>query len=330
MEIDFLFIKLLDAIGHPQLLANESLRLNNFLLIKDLFDKERIIIKYLDTIVKTWQYIDNNENVVIVYNKKSTKLRALIDSVFKPLISPHKTVEKWLENYTSEYFLHFIQGITLFQDYPESQAIEKPAYHRISSCGPKNADDTYNLKNINCKNLIDAKELFRRRRNSWNCYLERKIYDEMYKKILNKYEQNFGHRFQMKHIEVNNFESFFPLMYFNFIQISMQWSPDLIPISVELKYKIRETGNFRIVIEKYSKTFVGESYLNQVNCSRFIEENDRIATQHMIQSVFKQNIQWTSKISSGGGIDISRKKETNNLQSLIKCARNKRQYNLIL
>lgn len=325
MDIEFAFTNMQSALTQnlPQDLANESIKMWNIVKEKSPYTKERIIIKYINIISKSWKYIHDNGDAII--NHRS-KLKSIIDLVLKPLIAPFRTIEKWLENYTSTYFLQFIQGITLFhEDGIDEPSI--PAYHRASSCGPKRADDDYNLANINCKEYIDIADLFRKKRNSWNCYLERKIYDEMYINILNIFEQNFGHRLQLRHIEMNNFESCFPLLYFNFISINVLWN-ELIPIGLEIKYKVRDTpdGNFKTIIEKYQKKFNEESYLSAVSCLKSTQENNqennRIITEHLTQSVFKHNVNWTILYQNQDGGTIKNKIK-NNLETMKVSARNK-------
>jgi hypothetical protein len=316
MDIKLAFTSMLSAITlkSSQNLADGSIKMWNIVKEKSYYDRERIIIKYIDVITKAWKYIDENGNDII---KVRSKLKSIIDLVLKPLIKPFRTIEKWLENYTSDYFLKFIQGITLFHDH---DLLDTPAYHRSESCGPKNADDEYNLANINCIDFTDIQDLFRKRRNSWNCYLERRIYDDMYRTILNIFEQNFGHRLQLRHIEVNNLESCFPLMYFNFIQVKVLWAPDLIPIGLEFTYTLRDNpeGPFKIVIENYHKKFNEESYLSTVSCEKITEDNGNITSHRVTQSVFKQKIQWA--FQSGGGSNNLLK---NNLQDMMKSAREK-------
>jgi hypothetical protein len=325
MDIEFAFTNMQSAVTQnlSQDLANESIKMWNIVKEKSPYTKERIIIKYINIISKSWKYIHDNGDATINHRGK---LKSIIDLVLKPLIAPFRTIEKWLENYTSVYFLQFIQGITLFHDEPNDEP-NIPAYHRSASCGPKRADDDYNLANINCKEFNDLNDLFRKKRNSWNCYLERKIYDEMYITILNIFEQNFGHRLQLRHIEMNNFESCFPLLYFNFISINVLWT-ELIPIGLEIKYKVRDTpnGNFKTIIEKYQKKFNEESYLSTVSCLKSTQENNqennRIITEHLTQSVFKHNVNWTILYQNQDG-GTNKNKIKNNLQTMKVSARNK-------
>jgi len=268
MDIELAFTSMLNAITlkSSQNLADGSIKMWNIVKEKSDYDKERIIIKYIDVITKAWKYIDENGN---------DKLKSIIKSVFKPLIQPFRTIEKWLENYTSDYFLKFIQGITLFHD--------------------------HNLDNIN--------DLFRKKRNCLSFYLERKIYDDMYRTILNIFEKNFGHK-------LDNFESVFSLPNFNFIQVKVLWTDDLIPIGLEFKYNLID----RIFIEKYNKTFDQGSYFSDVSCIRITKEDNNIISQHFTQSILKQKIQWDFlEIDVGSANSIFK----NNLQDMMKSAREK-------
>ena len=315
-----------------QQLADESLKMWDLFREKTDYLKERIIMKKLDTISKTWKYIEDHRSNYIYLQGQRKKLYYLIDMVYKPMIDPHRTIEKWLEAYTSSYFLQFIQGITLFENEDDHDP-GKPAYHRQTSCGPNRANETYNLANINCSQHMNLEDLFRKRRNSWNCYVERRIYDEMYKTILNIYEQNFGHRLQLRHIENNNFQSCFPLLYFNFIQIIVLWNAEFIPIGLQFVYKERDdpNGDFRTVIEKYSKEFNHGTYLSNVSCEKIIELGERVHAKHYTQSVLKQhqNLRWAFygnalRFEGGGETnDKAKRKSKNNLQAMVKSARNR-------
>lgn len=310
-----------------QKLVDESLKMWDLIKEKTDYLKERVIIKKIDTISKTWKYIEDHRPNYVYLHGQRRKLYCLIDMVYKPMIEPSRTIEKWLEAYASSYFLQFIQGITLFENEDDPNP-GKPAYHRQTSCGPNRATEAYHLANINCSQHVNLEDLFRKRRNSWNCYVERRIYDDMYKTILNIYEQNFGYRLQLRHIENNNFESCFPLLYFNFIQIMVLWNSEFIPIGLQFVYKERNKTDepYRVVIEKYSKEFNHGTYLSNVSCEKIIDLGERIHAKHYMQSVLKQheNLRWSfygTRLEGGG--EKNKNKIKSNLQAMAKSARNK-------
>jgi hypothetical protein len=94
----------------------------------------------------------------------------------------------------------------------------------------KNADD-----NLICW----MKRHRRRKRNVWNCYIERVIYDQIYKYIMQVDEQDFGHRYQLRYVRQEMFETCYKLneFYMYDIHVSMD-ETYLVPISLELHYRV--------------------------------------------------------------------------------------------
>ena len=218
----------------------------------------------------------------------------------------------WVEAYVSKYFLMFIQGVTLFQSDGDNIGpnIGKPAYHRAASCGPHGATGDYDANNLDCTGIdVDVVELQRRRRNAWNCFVERRMYEEMYMYVRGILEQYFGHRFRMRHVEQNMFQTCFPLMHVNMGDVTITWD-DFVPLSVELTYDMRMPrddqnveGAFFAVSEKYTKTFVGATYIANVSCQKQIVNPDASSTESSfkVQSFFAKTDSWTMAQHSGGG-----------------------------
>lgn len=228
-------------------------------------------------------------------------LRRMIDGMVNPLA--------WIESYISKYFKMFIAGITMF-DEGNSNALGHPAYHRPSSCGPNNArGPEYNRNNLDCTGIeVGSNEYYRRRRNSWNCFIERLIYDEMYIRLRNIPEQNFGHRFQRQYIE-RVFSTCFPVLDIHVNKVSVEMSRDLIPTSVKLQYNSRmANGQYCAIVETYTKTLAGTAYMTDVFCNRIEARGDSLISQSMVktQSFFHKNESWTLSGQIGGGGQTSR------------------------
>jgi len=121
-------------------------------------DKKRLLKYYEPEIIticngfkslKKWDYI------------------SFCDSVFH-----NKLKIKRDNDYLSHLFMKFIEGITYFS---KEKTNNRPVYHRLYSCGPRNAGE-YTLS---CKNMnTNQKRL--QRKNTEKCYIERLIYDILY------------------------------------------------------------------------------------------------------------------------------------------------------
>lgn len=132
--------------------------------------------------------------------------RSLHDKIFNKL-----NISRYVSNVTS-IFEEFIKGITYFEDERENNVT--PIYHRLYSCGPY--EDTHRLGNLICTDILTKAEINRRRPLIERCYVERLIYDEIYKNYALYFpykneppSQDDGHLFRMK-ITKEDFETCFP------------------------------------------------------------------------------------------------------------------------
>ena len=147
------------------------------------FDRVQAIMSHRVIFQKTWDYALDplNRKKSIVLDGANRKMQSIIDIVLKPMLGKSSTLLAYVESVVSRYFLLFIQGITLFHDDGPDiiGKMGKPAYHRSASCGPKNATVQYKQENLSCdkQNVQDVDEIRRRKRNSWNCMIERKMYN---------------------------------------------------------------------------------------------------------------------------------------------------------
>lgn len=77
-------------------------------------------------------------------------------------------------------FGDLIRGITFFAEQGDcSGAIAFPAYHRLFSCGP--GDDSYRTGRLVCHEDMSSSERNRRRPEIERCYIERLLYDAIYR-----------------------------------------------------------------------------------------------------------------------------------------------------
>lgn len=132
--------------------------------------------------------------------------RSLHDKIFNRL-----KMLKYISHVTL-IFEEFIKGITYFENEKEEQVV--PIYHRLYACGPY--ADTHRKGNLVCTAGLSKDEIKRRRPLIERCYIERLIYDEIYKYYSFHFpskndspSQDEGHLFRMK-LTQEDFESCFP------------------------------------------------------------------------------------------------------------------------
>lgn len=132
--------------------------------------------------------------------------RSLHDKIYNKL-----KLSRYISHVTT-IFEEFIKGITYFENEKDDQAI--PIYHRLYACGPY--ADTHRQGNLICRSDLSQDELKRRRPLIERCYIERLIYDEIYKYYTLHFPsrndsptQDEGHLFRMK-LTKEDFESCFP------------------------------------------------------------------------------------------------------------------------
>ncbi len=124
---------------------------------------------------------------------------SLHDKIFTKLLNMKKRVPQHM----TTLFESFIKGITYFawQQYPKD---EIPIYHRLNSCG-RGADDHRDRNHI-CLPKMTRPEKSRRRALIERCYLERLIFDEIYRKESIHEEQDKGHQYRLS-ITKEDFQS---------------------------------------------------------------------------------------------------------------------------
>ena len=279
---------------------------------KSSFTKEQIIIHNMPTIKKLWSFVHNEKQMKkpIRFMGRNRVVQSMVDLGIKPILDGAQNPLNWLERYIGKYFLMFLQGITIFSSEIDSRGnlkIASPAYHREASCGPSDGGQKYVEANLDCTGVAnDSTELRRRRRNAWNCLIERKIYEKMYISLVQIADQDLGHRYHLRHVQQDVFETCYPLMYVAVGQVNVEFD-GAIPVSVMISYEVRNTshGSFSTVIEGYVRKFVGGTYDSDVACKRTEIGPDRVVAKYFkTQSFLSNPTDWVSQTirrTSGGG-----------------------------
>lgn len=103
----------------------------------------------------------------------SAKMRSWHDKVFK-----HFEMEKRAPQRVTPLFENFVKGITYFE-YQKNLVNSVPIYHRFYSCG--DGTELYRNDHMICLKGIGRREQNRRKRLIETCYIERLIYDALYR-----------------------------------------------------------------------------------------------------------------------------------------------------
>ena len=228
-------------------------------LIKNLSDndKQLFIERYLKKLLFFRNVIGSCENNYFskYYDLKTkSKLSRYYNQIIIPL-NFNKTYEIKTKLITN-IFTNFVKGITYFES--EFQQSRYPIYHRNASCGSTN--QTSDEKFI--KTLYGPdKSLYVRR-----CYIERKIYDIIYKRFFNY--QDIGHLHELKIVE-QYYDTYFPN---ENLKIKLIFDPikTLYPFILKL-----ETSDY---IEEYHRRLLpDDTYYSNVICTqKIIKTNQRL------------------------------------------------------
>lgn len=230
--------------------------------------------------------------------------RSYMDTTIRYILnfSSRETIswEKWIQNYIAFRFLHFLQGITMFQSRDTQINIGRPAYHRITSCGEwvrdqdKNISENFEQQNLKCNPDLAPDELERTRRNIWTCLIERLIYNEIYIRYFGK-KQDSRHMYNEIRVTRNLFESCFSSMNFVVDDVQVLFDNNDIPVTLKIKY---ETNNYTVV-ETYTKEITHDVYAVPVlvHCKKDVAPTSSVSSgpgdeYRKIQSYFSEPADW--------------------------------------
>ena len=160
-------------------------------------------------------FIDNNyikikEVKYFLLSIKTNQSRSMHDKIFTKVLKLNNYIPLGI----THVFEDFIKGITYFNN--EMENVKKiPIYHRSASCG--NSSEDFKKKYLQCYNTNTPEEIEIKKRHIFKCYVERLIYDDMYRTLtlhspttLNNQElkQDKGHLFQLNERAKNYNECF--------------------------------------------------------------------------------------------------------------------------
>lgn len=214
----------------------------------------------------------------------------------------------------SDIFNEFVRGITYFQGHTN---VHHPVYHRNQSCGPRADIQTFIDQHLDCS-LISATtnnaasnaayntEYERRRKNIFNCYLERVIYDTLYSRYVGR--QDDPHEQQA----YNRMQQLYRNCYGLSANLTIRISYDQnMPNEIEINYTTPELER----VESYSKDIVAYnplSYNPNVFCMRFsIDIKNKVEiSSTKTQTFVGGEVEWTDNLfmQTGGDGETKRYK----------------------
>ena len=184
-----------------------------------LYNSLKLFLKELDYIkdnqILIQGFIDSHYNIIrdiklFLVSLMKPNARMYHDKIFTNIFK----LDKYIPLGITKIFEEFIKGITYFSDELEIRK-KVPIYHRSASCGKSNAD--FQKKYLKCFGNNSPENIQIKKQHIFKCYVERLIYDNIYKKFtLNYYSkllnqnkhQNEGHQFQLDE-RSKNFNSCF-------------------------------------------------------------------------------------------------------------------------
>ena len=240
--------------------VNEDINEN---VLSDLYNKLNIFYEKLNKIknnnILLQGFIDNNygeikEVKLFLINRKTDKARSLHDEIFIKILKCNSYISLGITHVFEDY----IKGITYFSDELENKK-KIPIYHRAASCG--NSSEDFQKKYLQCYNTDIPEEIEKKKEHIFKCYLERLIYDDMFKNLTEQeLKQNKGHIFQLSE-RAKNFNKCFNNIELN---IDIKYKNNF-PIILDINYL---KNNFLFKKEMFMKT----TYIDDYGNTRYYED----------------------------------------------------------
>jgi hypothetical protein len=291
LEFDEIF-EILSAIKYILLRENISIevknisenKLDNFYIHLNILHKNLLQIKNNNMLIHGFIDKYNNELRQIknfLLNRKNTRSRSIHDKIFTRILK----LDKYISLGITKVFEEFIKGITYFSDELENKK-RIPIYHRAASCG--NSSENFKKRYLQCYKDNNEIVLETKRKHISKCYLERLIYDNIYKNSILHFpsglnnvelEQNEGHIFQLKEREKNFNECFLGLK----IEIQIFYEIQL-PSYLMIKY-IRD-GNIEKIEEYFKMVFIDEFGIKQYADKTIMKITNKDGNTKMVPQFF--------------------------------------------
>jgi hypothetical protein len=240
-----------------------------------------------------------NEMNRVAFSLQSIKVpevTGFYDRIFRKMFR----IGKRVPTHISRRFEEFVKGITYLKF---QTTIEVPVYHRLQSCGP--GDDAFRKEFEQCTPDMQRMNRDEIKRRIETCYVERLIYDELYKYYTlhfpqsgtEQLNQDEGHVHRLE-LTKKDFRSCFPNIDMKVdIEYDMDW-----PVSLRI---VKLLHGDIVSVEVYIKYIVldethGKFYGDVVDGHRITKQNRYVRTQS-----FEFIPNWKRlQIASEAGYDI--------------------------
>lgn len=238
---------------------------------------------YLLVAFQNLHYDEMNKIVFFLRAQKDHELRGFHDRVFKNVFRIGNRVPR----HVTRVFDDFVKGITYFEFENPAQ---QPIYHRLHACG--NGTDPFRQQYHQCKKSmfefdgkiktqscvgVAAQRHNRKTKKDvqtriTKCYLERMIYDRLYRDLELTFdkepEQDGGHLHRMQ-LTKEDFESCFPKTRFD---IDIEYD-NMLPYKLTIVRYVKDKEVSREVYVKrivFDKVFGGKMYYEVVECYKHV------------------------------------------------------------
>ena len=186
----------------------------------------------------------------LVHAKQKTA-RSVHDKIFVNLLSFDKSTPLKI----TKVFDEFLKGITYFSTQTAPQ--KSPAYHRLSSCGT--GTDAFRQAYNQCHQTMKKTKVAKVKKQIETCYIERLIYDDLYKK--QSPSQDVGHTHWLEQTK-HDFQTCFPDVEIN---VSIKEFKDSMPLTLRIQKKkgqkiIEEVYQRSLNHAEYDPIVVGRMY----------------------------------------------------------------------
>ena len=197
----------------------------------------------------------------IKYYLLHAKANSIHDKIFVNLLKFDKSTPLKI----TKIFDEFLKGITYFST--QAAPHKSPAYHRLSSCGT--GTDAFRKAYNQCHITMKKTKLAKVKKQIETCYIERLIYDELYKKQTlffpksgyDSPSQDVGHTHWLEQTK-QDFQTCFPDVEIN---VSIEEFKDSMPLTLRIQKKkgrhtIEEVYQRSLNDVEYDPIVVGRMY----------------------------------------------------------------------
>lgn len=243
---------------------------------------------------------------------KYVHARPYYDHIF----TKHLVLHPYLMSGVSRLLQEFIKGITYFKSQGELQT--DVIYHRMFSCGPNRDKGEFRAANHVCLKADAKEERKRRGQLIETCYIERLIFNELYKHDALHFpnigteihSQNAAHIERMK-LTRDDFMTCFPK---EDVSVSVEYRESVPTILVITRTKNGRVNSIERYVREYTKTYgyIQWIYDPFVECYRDVfASNGNVKHFHKYQHFYSPS-KWKSDIAYSFGTRKARSETLSN------------------